>query len=567
MTKMRAAKFCLSIAAVVFAGSAHAAAALKNPDALKAACPGFAGRTIDAKTMTLPTSGGTVKSAEIATLGSASYCKIVGALMPVDPKSYPINFQINLPLAWNGRAVQYGGGGYNGVLITGLDPLRDQPLDLPPPVARGFMTFGTDSGHQASALPEIMAFALNDEALVNFAYASYKKVRDTAVNIAADFYGRKPERLYFFGGSEGGREGLTMAQRFPADYDGIVSTVPVINWVGLQSVGNRSGILQQNGGWLNGPKVTLVRKAVVAACDADDGLADGIIGRYADCGKKFDAKTLRCADGKDTGDTCLSDPQIALVQALHSPFNIGFPVANGVRSYPAYNYGHEDQPGSMQDWVTGPKAAEFPLPAPEQQGRIWYYGSGAIRYFFARDAKYNSLKFSPADFRKRILEISALMDSTNPDLSRFRKYGHKLILKENAHDYGQSANAGIDYFKSVVARMGPKSVDQFARLYVTPGVNHAGAGVSGTDGSPVPRAVDLLGVLDEWVTNNKAPDTLTQVAQAPAAPFATLSSRPMCRYPGYPHYRGGPAKEASSFVCTDPAKPAPAGVAKVSGRN
>src|SRR6185295_3032522 len=118
---------------------------------------------------------------------------------------------------------------------------------------------------------------------------------------------------------------------------------------------------------------------------------------------------------------------------------------------------------------TGPKAAEFPLPAPEQQGRIWYYGSGAIRYFFARDAKYNSLKFAPADFRKRIVEISALMDSTNPDLSRFRKYGAKLIIKENAHDFAQSANAGIDYFNAVVRRMGPKAVDQFARLYVTPG--------------------------------------------------------------------------------------------------
>ena len=570
--KMRAAKFALcAIAAALtvaaLTGTAHAAYAAKNPDALKAECPGFTGRAIDAKASKLPIRGGAIQSAEIATLGSASYCKILGALAPVDPKSYPINFQINLPLAWNGRAVQYGGGGYNGILITGLDPLRDQPLDLPPPVGRGYMTFGTDSGHQNASLPEIMAFALNDEALVNFAYASYKKVRDVALRIASDFYGRKPERLYYFGGSEGGREGLTMAQRFPADYDGIVSTVPVINWVALQIAGNQKGILQQNGGWLNGAKLTLLRKVVVTACDADDGLADGIISRYSDCTRKFDAKSLRCPDGKDAGDTCLSDKQIAATEALHSPFNLGFAVKNGLRAYPAYNYGHEDQPGAMQDWVTGPKAAEFPLPAPEQQGRIWYYGSGAVRYFFVRDAKYNSLQFSPAPYRKRILEISTLMDSTHPDLSRFKSYGHKLIIKENAHDYAQSANAGIDYFQSVVARMSAKSVEQFARLYVTPGVNHAGAGVSGTDGTQVPRAVDLLGVLDDWVTNNKAPDTLAQIAQAPAAPFATVSSRPMCRYPGYPHYRGGTAAEASSFVCADPRTTPAAGSTKVSGRN
>ena len=172
-------------------------------------------------------------------------------IAPLDPKSYPINIEINLPLEWNGKAVQYGGGGFNGVLITGLDPLRDQPPELPPPVVRGYMSFGTDSGHVAKDLPEIQAFALNDEALVNFAYAAYKKTRDLALEVAGTFYGRKPERLYYFGGSEGGREGLTMAQRFPDDYDGIVSVVPVVNWVALQSAGNRTGIVQQNGGWLN----------------------------------------------------------------------------------------------------------------------------------------------------------------------------------------------------------------------------------------------------------------------------------------------------------------------------
>jgi len=565
------AGLCVPLLAAATALPAHAAKAQKSTDALTAACAGLAGRTIDAKSIRLPTRGGKIQTAEIATLtpttgASASYCKILGALAPIDPKAFPINFQINLPLAWNGRAVQYGGGGFNGVLITGLDPLRDQPLDLPPPVARGYMTFGTDSGHQNKDLPEIQAFALNDEALANYAYASYKKVRDAAVRVATDFYGRKPDRLYYFGGSEGGREGLTMAQRFPADYDGIVSTVPVINFTALQTAGNRSGIVQQNGGWLSRGKLTLLRKAVVAACDADDGLADGIISRYEDCTKKFDPKTLRCDSGADTGDTCLSDAQLKAVLALHSRLEMEFPLANGVRSYPPYNYGHEDQPGAMEDWVTGPKAAEFPLPAPEQQGRQWYYGSGAVRYLFARDAKFNSLNFSPNDFRARIQEISALMDSTDPDLSRFMKYGHRIIIKENAHDFAQSANAGIEYYKSMVAKMGRESVDRFARLYVTPGVNHAGTGVSGTDGSPVPRGVDLLGVLDDWVVKRTAPGVLMQVAQSTAAPFATIAARPMCRYPDYPHYRGGAPTQAASFICADPSRTPPAGAGKLTGR-
>jgi hypothetical protein len=351
--------------------STHPAA--KSASELAPACAGLAGHTIDANRIGLPSAGGKIASAEIATLtaangASAQYCKVMAAIAPLDPKSFPINIEINLPLAWNGKAVQYGGGGFNGVLITGLDPLRDQPPDLAPPLVRGYMTFGTDSGHIAKELPEIQAFALNDEALVNFAYAAYKKTRDLALEVAGEFYGNKPERLYYFGGSEGGREGLTMAQRFPNDYDGIVSIVPVINWVALQSAGNRTGIVQQNGGWLNAAKLALVRKAVLAACDADDGLADGIISRYEDCAKKFDAKTLRCPDGKDAGDACLSDAQVAAIISLHTPYEFPFALTNGLTSYPGYNWGHEDQPDGMLAWVTGPKPAAFPLPDWRSRG-------------------------------------------------------------------------------------------------------------------------------------------------------------------------------------------------------
>jgi alpha-beta hydrolase superfamily lysophospholipase len=197
-------------------------------------------------------------------------------------------FRGQLPEQWNGKAVQYGGGGFNGVLITGLDPLRDARLDTPVPVARGYATWGTDSGHDSAKLPEIQAFALNAEALENYAFASYKKVRDAAIAIARAHYGMTPRRIYYYGGSEGGREGITMAQRFPADFDGIVSAVPAVNFTGLAIAGARNGVVLMGEGWLSPVKVKTLHKAVLDACDASDGLADGIVSRYAACRAAFD---------------------------------------------------------------------------------------------------------------------------------------------------------------------------------------------------------------------------------------------------------------------------------------
>ena len=133
---------------------------------------------------------------------------------------------------------------------------------------------------------EPRAFALNDESLLNMAYASYKKTRDVGVRIAAAFYDRAPAKMYFFGGSEGGREALMMAQRFPNDFDGIVSVVPVVNYTGANLMRVRLAQLQRDGGWISPPKVKLIHNAVIAACDKLDGLADGVIGAYEKCMKR-----------------------------------------------------------------------------------------------------------------------------------------------------------------------------------------------------------------------------------------------------------------------------------------
>jgi Tannase and feruloyl esterase len=335
------------------AGGSEPVRVARSAEELAPACSSFEGRGIERQQIGLPSGEAKVESAQLVpsvaanagTNGGAqstmpAYCRLLGGIAPLDARAPVIKFQVNLPLNWNRKTLQYGGGGFNGVLITGLAPLRDAPNAAPTPIAQGYVTFGTDSGHQANAYPptEVAAWALNEEARINFAYASYKKVKDVAHALVADFYGYKPAKSYFFGGSEGGREGLTMAQRFPGDYDGIVSVVPVINYIGLNHSFLRAQLLQmidRGEGWLPPRKLKTLAEAVSKACDALDGLEDGVIGNYLACSTKFDPAALRCPSGRDFDDACLSDRQVEIVRAIYSKYRLIEPMVNGITEYPA----------------------------------------------------------------------------------------------------------------------------------------------------------------------------------------------------------------------------------------
>jgi feruloyl esterase len=283
-----------------------------------------------------------------------------------------------------------------------------------------------------------------------------------------------------------------------------------------------------------------------------DGLADGIVSRYSACLQAFDPKKLRCQTGIDAADNCLSDAEIAGVERIHQRYVFPFTLANGVTSYPPYNYGGEDQHHGFQDWQSGRKPPTYPLgPSARKQGYAWYSAVGAVHYFLAGDPGVDPRKFRPQDFKARMERISGLMDSTDPDLSRFSAGGGKLILKQNMADYALSPFAASEYYESVVAKMGQESVDSFVRFYVTPGANHGGIGVSSLDGATLPSGIDLLGAIDAWVDRGTPPNDLAQIAQDAKPPFAVTASRPMCRYPAWPRYRGEASpKDAASFECS-----------------
>lgn len=472
------------------------------------------------------------------------YCKVLGRIAPVDPKADPILFQVNLPDQWNGRSVQFGGGGFNGVLITGLGLVPAAPYDKPAPLARGYVTVGTDSGHQNRPGVSPMAFALNDEMLENFAHAAYPKVRNVSVEIMRRRYARHPEFLYFVGSSEGGREGLVMAQRYPEAFNGIFSRVPVINWTGLQFAGTRNGKALLDGGWLNPAQVKLVHEATLAACDAADGQADRIVSDADGCLKTFDPAKLRCVAGQQP-DTCLNDAQINAIRTLRSPFRFPYPLANGITEYPGWGIGGEATPamgptGGWGAWWTGSAAPTIPA-RPGAGGIAWFYGTGALQHFYARDPAADPRSITPESAAARVRQVSELMDATNPDLSEFKRRNGKLIMLEYLSDYAQSPYAGIQYFQSVQRRMSPRQVAEFMRLYSAPGVDHVGTGG--------PALVDMLDTLAAWTERGTFPLELVAIEQEAKPPFATVRSRPLCQWPRWPKYGGGDPKDAFSYGC------------------
>ena len=334
-----------------------------------------------------------------------------------------------------------------------------------------------------------------------------------------------------------------MAQRYPNDFDGIFSRVPVINWTGLMHVSNRAGLTTMGDAWMPRAKVELVHNAVLAACDELDGIKDRLVANPVACKAAFDVSKLQCA-GPDNA-TCLTAPQVKAVQSYHSPYKFPFAVANGITQYPGWGVSGEGTPangptGGWSAWYVGNSMPS--QPAKPDNGISWFFGSGALRHIFVRDPNYDVSKYRPELYHTRVLEVSALMDSTNPDLAAFNARGGKLMMLEYMADYAQSPYAGIGYFESVVKKMGRETVDKFAKLYVAPGVDHVGSGA--------PANVDALTALANWVEQGQSPSRLTVVDQTLTLPITTTRELPLCEWPLWPKYTAGDPNRPLSFTCS-----------------
>jgi hypothetical protein len=477
------------------------------------ACDALAGKVVG---------GATVVSTTVVTASGTLplYCKVAAR---IDPK---LNMELRLPDNWNGKLLYGGGGGYNGSI----------PGPLATALSAGYANVSSDSGHQASGIDA--SWALNDPfAAQLFGSLSVPTVMSSTKELLQAAYNSQPTRSYFEGCSNGGREALMNAQRYPNLFDGIIARAPAYNWVGVMGAFNRTAkALNAPGGAFSSAKVALLASAVRAACDGADGIVDGVVSNPAAC--TFDPATLRCAGGTDTGNTCLSDAQLAVVTSWTTPATFAGSSAYRNAGWPLT--GNEDDPGAWAVWTSGGGNVRTALQ--------YLFSDTTIKTYLARDLTQDSLTYTPYDQNQQALfGLASLNDATSTDLRPFFNSGGKLILWHGGNDSALSNKTTTEYFTGVGTTVGAPAVEASVRYYIAPGVDHC-AGGPGADTS------DLLAALDGWVVNSTAPATLTATKVVSGA---VTFSRPLCRYPQYPRYTG-PANNAqaatvaSNYTCTSP---------------
>jgi len=459
----------------------------------------------------------TITSATIvAAAGTApEHCLVVGH---VDTE---IGFELRLPTTtWNGKFYHAGGGGFVGSIPRS-----------PGALARGYAVIGTDTGHVGggafgAALDG--SWALNNlERQVNFGHRAVHVVTVAGKKIVKAFYNRHERLAYFEGCSNGGRQAMQEAERYPTDFDGIIAGAPALDWVGTMSgfVWNEQAV---NAAPLSVDKVALLAGAVLAACDAKDGLKDHLISDPRRC--QFDAKTLQCTAGD--APTCLTAGQVETAKRIYH----GATSSSGRPLYFGWPQGHEDGAATgWPRWITGNGAI------PPLQ---FLFADGYLKYFVFNPG-FNLLTSDLDSDVRAARPTGKFLNATNADLSDFRAAGGKLIMWHGWADAALTAFRSIAYLQEAAekTKRGHR-LGEFFRLFLAPGMHHCGGG-------PGPNTLDALSALESWVEHGIAPEQI--VATHRTATGTVDRTRPLCAYPKEATFRGsGSPDEASNFVCRVP---------------
>ena len=434
-----------------------------------------------------------------------AHCRVMAVLQP-SPDSH-IEMELWMPSEnWNGKFLAVGNGGWAGNIETGA---------MAAGLARGYAAASNDTGHKGGSA----SFAVgHPEKLVDFGYRSMHEMAVRSKAIIQAFYNRGPRFSYYQGCSTGGRQGLMEAQRFPEDFDAIIAGAPVNNIVHLniQSVARQAEMLREPSGILPAGKLALLGNAVVAACDATDGVKDGIISDPQMC--KFDPQVLMCAAG-DAPD-CLTAAQVQTAKRGYVPVKT--------------KMGEMVYPGSSPGFESG-----YRMPTPGSPMNPLF--TDMPRYVGHQDANWDVMSFDLDADLALAMKNAAFLESADPDLSKFKARGGKLLLYHGWADPGPAPENTINYVTAVKKKLGGNQ-DDWMRLFLMPGVGHCRGGVG-------PDQADFLTTMENWREKGEAPDRIV-ASRSPGLGRAEMT-RPLCPYPQVAKYTGtGSTDDAQNFICS-----------------
>ncbi len=454
----------------------------------------------------LPPPAGTAAVRALAAL--PAFCRVAVTSKPTADSD--IKIEVWLPTSgWNGKFQAVGNGGWAGTISYAA---------MAAALARGYATASTDSGHTTPGA----SFAVDHpEKLVDYAHRSLHETAVHAKAIISAYYGSNPTASLWNGCSTGGNQGLTLAAMYPADFDAIVAGAPPDDRARVHAVRLvlHRIVHRTAGSYIPPSKYPAIHEAVMQACDAADGVKDGVIENPEGC--RFDPKVLQCKDAD--GPSCLTAEQVDTARALYA--DIKHPQSGRVLYSPLL------QPGSELLWgaLAGPQ--------PFSNATETY------KYLVAKDASWDPARFNPATDVEKMDAAAAVLNTANPNLKPFFARGGKLLLYHGWSDQQNPASTSVNYFKRVVDIVGKSAVGKSIQLYMVPGMNHCQGGV-GTD------TFDKVAAMEDWMARGRAP---AQIVASHATAGKVDRTRPLCPYPQVAVYKGsGSTDEAASFACRAP---------------
>ncbi len=461
-----------------------------------------------------------------ATADTPQHCRVIGNIAP------EVAFEVDLPDRWNRRFYMTGNGGLAGDAVDAANtPDRGAAL------TNGFVMARTNTGHDARKEPSGSFILSNPQKAIDYAYRAVHVTADTAKKIATAYYAQPITFSYWNSCSNGGRQGLLEAQRFPDDFDGVVANAPWVDQTGftLGALWNQKALTDAP---VSPAKMATVGQAAMNKCDAVDGLKDGLIDDPRKCDFDPARDVPACREGAD-GPDCLTPAQASAIKKVYSG-----PVSKGKPLFPGYMVGSEAVNTGPNGAAASGWVGAIVAPQPNAKPADFNLAEGVFRYLVLDppQPEYDTLKFDYDKDSGIVSRWSKLADAKDADLSKFRKSGGKLIMTYGWADQILQPLMGVRYYEAVAKEHGKDTAD-FVRLFMVPGMAHCAGGVG-------PDRNDAVTAVIDWVEKGKAPD---QLIASKVTNNQVVRTRPLCPYPQVARYKGqGSIDDAANFSCVAP---------------